>query len=228
MIFKIIDWLYDEDKDEMEVIINTKKLDDTYQKIEFKSYQRSDESEVETETLYQYEDYYVVRISGLDSNYIQVALDVIGEKEIENESNNETKSEEKETETEILKTLYTDYREVKNGNIDDRADNDNIEYISQLIIDNIEIEINRVNDEIDQNKEKVKEVKNRISTLKEEKVYQTEEEKLATDNDINALEIKEEEIEKRNLTLENEIKKYNEKIEKTKQKEREIILNQTN
>lgn len=225
---QIIDWFYDKEKNEMEVVINTKKLDNTYQKIEFKSYQRSDESEVETEKLYQYEDYYVVRISDLDRNYIQVALDIVGLKENENESNDDNESQENEPKREVIKTLYADYREVKSGNVSEREDKDYIEYVTQLIIENIESEIKSTNEKIDQDKDKIKQIKNRISTLKEEKVYQTEEEKLTTDNDINALEISVEEIEKRILTLENEIKKYNEKIEKTKQKEREIILNQTN
>ncbi|MYL39831.1 hypothetical protein [Halobacillus litoralis] len=215
---EIIKWIYDKDKNRMEIVIDTKNLDSDYENLKFTSFQRSDESELKTETIFQFEDHYVVRINGLSKEYTQVALDLIGTGYSEGDKGEE----------ELLKTLYADHREINKEDIVEKEDSEYITYTTHLIIDNIEKSVSETKEIIEENETKINELNQRIRTLKEEKVYQTDEEKLDTDNDINSLEINIGELEKENSNLEMDLDMYQEKIEKAKQKEREKILEMTN
>lgn len=215
---EIIKWIYDQDKNRMEIVIDTKKLDSDYENLKFTSFQRSDESELKTETIFQFEDHYVVRINGLSKEYTQVALDLIGTEYSEGDKGEE----------ELLKTLYADHREINKEDIVEKEDSEYITYTTHLIIDNIEKSVSETEEMIEENETKINELNQRIRTLKEEKVYQTDEEKLDTNNDINSLEINIGELEKENSNLEMDLDVYQEKIEKAKQKEREKILEMTN
>ncbi|ELK45118.1 hypothetical protein D479_16284 [Halobacillus sp. BAB-2008] len=216
-------WIYDPKTGQMEVIIDTGHLKNEYDTIDFEAFQRSDGSEVDTEVVFQYEDHYVVRLEGLSPDYTQVALDLIGTKEVPEEE----EAEEEQSGRSILRTLYADYREVEEASIEERESGEYISYTTDLIIEGIRENIQTVEEDIKDLKADSKDAEERIASLREDKVYQTDEEKLQTDNDINALEVKKNETAKEIERLKMDLERFDDKIQKTEQREREQLLETT-
>lgn len=216
-------WIYDPKTGQMEVIIDTGHLKNEYDTIDFEAFQRSDGSEVDTEVVFQYEDHYVVRLEGLSTDYTQVALDLIGTKEVPEEE----EAEEEQSGRSILRTLYADYREVEEASIEERESGEYISYTTDLIIEGIRENIQTVEEDIKDLKADSKDAEERIASLREDKVYQTDEEKLQTDNDINALEVKKNETAKEIERLKMDLERFDDKIQKTEQREREQLLETT-
>lgn len=216
-------WIYDPKTGQMEVIIDTGHLKNEYDTIDFEAFQRSDGSEVDTEVVFQYEDHYVVRLEGLSPDYTQVALDLIGTKEVPEEE----EAEEEQSGRSILRTLYADYREVEEASIEERESGEYISYTTDLIIEGIRENIQTVEEDIKDLKADSEDAEERIASLREDKVYQTDEEKLQTDNDINALEVKKNETAKEIERLKMDLERFDDKIQKTEQREREQLLETT-
>src|SRR5699024_11500781 len=97
---QIIDWIYDKNKNEMLVTIDTNNLNHIeYEDINFIAYQRSDGSELKTKKIFEENDIYVINIKELDKEYIKDALDIEVEPKVEeqtydNDEENKNKDED--------------------------------------------------------------------------------------------------------------------------------------
>ncbi|MYL43962.1 coiled-coil domain-containing protein [Virgibacillus salexigens] len=223
---KIYEWIYDEDKQKMRVIIETNNLSDEYNLLEFKAYQRSDGSEINTDILFKDDSRIIIELSKFDKNYTQIALDLIGEKEVSEEENSEEQNEKtgkKNTKTAIIKTMYNDYREIEKSSIAELNEDELLSYLTKIIIRDVEDNIQKAKEDIKNNNEEIKESNKKIGQINAEKVYQTDEEKINSDSDINALETKIKTLNEDNNLIENDIQRMEEKIEKTRIKERENL-----
>lgn len=228
----IYEWVIDKEKGEMRVIIDTQNLLNEYKEIDFEAFQRSDNSQINTEILYQDGNIYVVSINGFDPEFIQIAFDVIGVKDIEQEEidstmeqQNEEENEEVNEERTILKTLYNDYRTIENEEINEMSPSEYVSHITKITIENTNEEIKEIKEEIKDNEQEIESENERIQELTEEKIYQTETEQIETDTNINARLTNIESLKEVNEQLEYEIQKLQDKIEKEKQRELESIVN---
>jgi hypothetical protein len=215
---EIVQWIYDEERNQMEVIIDTKNLRFQHENLSFIATQRSDFSQIEVNVMFEYEQYMIMKIENMDKEYIQISLEISHYDE-EDELGNPVKTR--------LKNLYTDYREVKEGKVQDRENNKYISYITDLSIERIEGNISQLERNIEEKEEETEQVNGKINKLLEERVYQTSEEKLRTDNNINAQEVRINELEKEIKMNEERIKMEIERMTNLKQKERDLSINST-
>lgn len=230
---RIYEWIYNKDINEMQLIIETNNLKKEYENINFEAFQRSDGNQVEIENVYTLDEVHVLKIKDIDPEYIQIAVDIIGvnptdEKEgnINSESDYEENSSHnnENDEKEIIETVYTDYRKVENDSINLEGDKDYINYITSIIVSDTEKEIEKINTIIDSRNQEIENNKSRIEELTNEKVYQTEDEKLTTDSNINGLQTENKTISDEIGTLEYDIVELEDKIQKTQQRQREELL----
>ncbi|WP_080871715.1 hypothetical protein [Oceanobacillus timonensis] len=232
---KIYEWIYDKDKNEMQIILETNNFKRDYDSINFEAFQRSDGEQVSIENIYTMDDVHVLKVTDFDPEYIQIAIDVIGENQtndveesgdVDNQYEEiESQNDENQPDVEIVDTIFTDYREVNNDEIILEKDTDYTNYISEIIIADTEQEIEKTNTLIEAKNQEIEDNKSRIQELTDEKVYQTQDEKVTTDSNINGLETENQTIEDEIGTLEFSITELEDKIQKTKQKQREELLN---
>lgn len=214
---KIYEWIYDKNKDQMQVIIETNNSLNDFENIQFKAYQQSNGEEINVTKKYRNGSILIVRIDGFDDDYTQIALDVIGE----NESDN---TDEQSNDSTIIKTLYNDYRVIKEGTLEEESETNYLSHISDIIIDDTKKEIKNIEKRIKGNEQDIDENNQRIDELESEKVYQTDQEKSETDSIINGLKIEIDSLKESNDKLKVDIQRLNDKIENTNQRERENLL----
>src|SRR5699024_82978 len=226
---QIIDWIYDKNKNEMLVTIDANNLNHIeYKDINYIAYQRSNNSKLETKKIFEEDNIYVINIKELDKEYIQIALDIAVEPKVEeqtydNDEENNKKDEDpnEQKKSEVLDTIYTDYRKVKHQTINELKQEDMFKYVNDIDIRNANKEIKLYKKKKGIKDQEIEKIKGQIKDIKEEKVYQTEDEKLESDSQINGLELKQDELKEDKKQLKNDIKKIENKIEKRKQKFRE-------
>lgn len=214
---KIYEWIYDKNKDQMQVIIETNNSLNDFENIQFKAYQQSNGEEINVTKKYRNGSILIVRIDGFDDDYTQIALDVIGE----NESDN---TDEQSNDSTIIKTLYNDYRVIKEGTLEEESETNYLSHISDIIIEDTKKEIKNIEKRIKGNEQDIDENNQRIDELESEKVYQTDQEKSETDSIINGLKIEIDSLKESNDKLKVDIQRLNDKIENTNQRERENLL----
>lgn len=220
---EVVEWIYDEEKNEMEVIIDLNEYEKELNDMEFIATQRSDLSQVNVEMMLEYEQYIVLKISEFDRDYTQISLRLM----IENESDieeNEALSEENKVEKRNLVTLYTDYREVDHGTVKVEEEPESRAYISVLLIEQSEDKIELLEEDITVKEEEINEINQQIESLEQEKQYQTDEEKVQTDNRINALEIEKNELKTEQDRAREQISIEEERIQNLIQRERDSSL----
>jgi hypothetical protein len=177
----IYSWIYDKEKNEMEITLVTKNIDTIENKILFEAFQRNGNPEnLQVKNVYSEDGIYVINVYGLTNNFQQVALGVI--EETENQladdkgANNETK--------EILATLYSDQRKVKQGEIKVRTENENAAYLSDVLLNDVNIQLKENKNEIENEKKKQQQLQSEINNNDEKMIYETEEEKVETESII--------------------------------------------
>lgn len=232
---EIIEWKYDEEVNEMEVILDMTDYRHEADNIHYAARQRSDLSEVSVEKILEYEDYVVLRISDIDEDFLQVSLQITTEEEdiLENdfETNaevNEETNEEVDEESNHLTTLYIDHREIENGKIMVDDNEEDVEYITSLLVERSEEDIEKMKEDIAKIEEAKREIEGEMEELNNEKQYQTSEEELQTDNQINALDIQKDDLDTERERMEEQIKTEEERINNLKQRERDSSLGYMN
>src|SRR5699024_7931478 len=107
---------------------------------------------------------------------------------------------------------------VKHQTINELKQEDMFKYVNDIVIRNANKEIKFYEKQKGIKDQEIEKIKGQIKDIKEEKVYQTEDEKLESDSQINGLELKQDELKEDKKQLKNDIKKIENKIEKRKKK----------
>lgn len=222
---KIESWIYDNNKNEMEVTLVTNGVRSIDSTITFEAFQRNGESSsIEVTTVYEEEGIYVLKIFDIHPQFQQVALDIIKVTENDNVDQPEENDEENSTNKDLLLTLYSDQREVKKGHFEVKTENEYAAYLADVLI-------TQTNNEILENKKLVKkeqkrqnELEKEIAVNKQNMVYETKEEQLETENIINGYQIQIEDSNKRIEEIKARETVLNDKIEKLELRKREIDL----
>ena len=217
-------WLYDENKNEMEVTLITKDVKTIDDNIIFEAFQRNgDQQSLEVKNIFSEDGIYVIKIYGISKEFQQVALDLIRIKENEFENVEGLEEEKKETK-EIVTTVYSDQRVVKKKNITVKTENEYAVYLSDVLIKQAEIEFKDTRNLIQKEQKKQNELEKEIALNKENMIYETAEEQLETESIINGYQMrideskqKIEEFEARGMILKD-------KKEKLELRKREIDL----
>ncbi|WP_252314399.1 hypothetical protein [Sinobaca sp. H24] len=154
----------------MEIILDMTDYRHEADNIHYAARQRSDLSEVSVEKILEYEDYVVLRISDIDEDFLQVSLQITTEEEdiLENdfetnaevnEETNEEVDEEVDEESNHLTTLYIDHREIENGKIMVDDNEEDVEYITSLLVERSEEDIEKMKEDIAKIEEAKKKLK---------------------------------------------------------------------
>ncbi|MFD4820127.1 hypothetical protein [Peribacillus butanolivorans] len=221
-------WVYDENKNEMEVTLITKDVKTIDDNIVFEAFQRNgDQQNLEVKNVFSEDGIYVLKIFGISKEFQQVALDLIRIKENEFENIEGLEEENKETK-EILTTIYSDQRVVNKKNITVKTENEYAVYLSDVLIKQAEIEFKDTRNLIQKEQKKQNELEKEIALNKENMIYETAEEQLETESIINGYQMrideskqKIEEFEARGMILKD-------KKEKLELRKREIDLSYRN
>lgn len=220
----IYEWIYDKDKNEMRVIIDAHDIKSDYDKLHVNAFQRSDGEEIKSNIDYDFENNIVVNIKGLDDEFEQVALDLIGSKkqEIDDMETENLEENTSDNENENITTLYADQRKINLKEINHMTKQDMAAYLTSIMVENDKKEISQKEKSIKQFKEKIDDMNNEINDIEEEKAYMTNEEKVDASNDINALETSKKDTKRDIDSLKNDIKNLKDHIEKLQVKQRDI------
>lgn len=222
--FSINSWIYDEEKNIMEVTIVTNGMKDYSSELDFSSISKSNlKQELPIETVFNDNEIYILHISKVPKNFEQVALrlhrseknmqDIFIEEDIDSKTNKK-----------LVSTVYTDERKVDRGTIELKS---NRSYLLQVTEDII-TETNVKKEDINKKIEKVillnEDLNNEIEDLKKDLLYETLDEQIDTNNKIYRLEREVESKEKDIDLMRQDIKNMDSKIERLKQKKRDISL----
>lgn len=221
--FSINSWIYDEEKNKMEVIIVTNGMRDYSSELDFTSISRKNlKQELPVDVVFNDNEIYILHINKVPKNFDQLAIrlhktewnmkDIFAEPE-------SVKENEK-----LVSTIYTDERVVERKPVDKK---DNKEYTVQVTNDIIK-QTKEKKDEMNKKIERANEVNEglneEISNLKSDLLYQTMEEQIETNNKIYQLEREVESNKKEIEIMQQDIKNMDLKIEKLNQKIRDIKI----
>lgn len=221
--FSINSWIYDEEKNKMEVIIVTNGMRDYSSELDFTSISRKNlKQELPVDVVFNDNEIYILHINKVPKNFDQLAIrlhktewnmkDIFAEPE-------SVKENEK-----LVSTIYTDERVVERKPVDKKDDK---EYTVQVTNDIIK-QTKEKKDEMNKKIERVNEVNEglneEISNLKSDLLYQTMEEQIETNNKIYQLKREVESNKKEIEIMQQDIKNMDLKIEKLNQKIRDIEI----
>lgn len=183
-------WIYDPNKSEMEVTLITKDIKSIDDNITFEAFQRNGEKQnLEVKNVFDEDGIYVLKIFGLSKEFQQVALDLI--KVRDNEfANIEGFEEEEEQNTELLATIYSDQRKVKKEDIKIKTENEYALYLSNVLIAQTDNEVKESRNQVQNEVNKQYEYEKEIKVYEEKMIYETEQEKLETENIISGYQMK--------------------------------------
>ncbi|MGM0924646.1 MAG: hypothetical protein ACQEWW_26260 [Bacillota bacterium] len=217
-------WEYDKNKDEMEVTLITKDVKTIDDEISFEAFQRNgDQPKLEVKNVFNEDGIYVLKIFGVSKEFQQVALDLIKIKENEF-AEVEGLEEENKEEREIISTLYSDQREVKKSEIGVKTENEYALYLSDVLIEQADRELEETKKLVTQEQKKQNELEKEIALNEEKMVYETAEEQLETESIINGYEMRIDESKEKIEEIEARENVLKDKKEKLELRKREINL----
>lgn len=221
--FMINDWVYDEQKNKMQITLITSKMSSYLSELNFESVARIDvQNKLETEVVYSSNDIYIININDIPKNFEQIALRLIKNDisfEEEFEQNEMVQQKEKNN---IITSIYTDERKVKKEEILETDVKYYAVKVTDEMIEESQNEIENTNKTIESETEFIAYINGEIVKLKQELIYQTLEEQTATNNEIYQLE---KEIETHNREIKNlelDIQSYDAKIKRLEQRKRDL------
>lgn len=221
--FSINSWIYDKEKNMMEITLMTNGIKDYSSELEFTSVSKKNlKKKLPLEVVYNDNDIYIIHVKKVPKNFDQIAIrlhktdrniyDIFDEEKEESEN------------TKVISTIYTDERVVENKEV---IEKDMKNYALQVTESLIEKSLED-KEELEKGIEKIdafnEELNAEIEELKAELLYQTVNEQIETNNSIYRLE---RDIELKNKDKEmmlQDIKNIETKIERLNQKKRDISL----
>lgn len=221
--FTIKEWIYDEEKNQMQVTLITSNMRNYLSELNFKSVARVNvKKELPTEVVYSSNDIYIINIKDVPKNFQQVALrlvkkDILLDEEFDQKSSDNSNDKEK-----LVTSIYADERVVKRGSIEEDDVKKYAIKVTDEMIEESKKEVAKLNKKIDNEKKLIERVNNEINTLKNEIIYQTLEEQEQTNNNIYNLEKEIVSTEKKIEDLQLDIKAIETKIERLEQRKRDL------
>lgn len=200
--FTINDWIYDEEKNKMQITLITSNMRSYLSELEFQSVARSKlDNPLETEVVYSSNDIYIVNIEEVPKDFQQISLRLMKDDvELSNEFDEETKKQNEKDN--LITSIYADQTVVKRGEIAEGDVRDYAVNVTNKMIADANKESKEAQNEISKREVLVKKIEEEIKKLKSELLYQTLEEQTKTNNRI--------------YSLEKEITNINREIEKIK------------
>ena len=200
--FTINDWVYDEEKNQMQVTLITSDMRSYLSELEFKSVARSNlENSLETEVVYSSNDIYIVNIKEVPKDFQQVSLRLMKD-DVELSEDFKEKTQKQKEKDNLITSIYADQTVVKRNEIAEGDVRDYAINVTNKMIADANKESENVQVEISEREALVEKIEEEISKLKGELLYQTLEEQTETNNKI--------------YSLEKEIATVNREIEKLK------------
>ncbi|MDR5021424.1 hypothetical protein FOL75_04995 [Bacillus thuringiensis] len=208
-------WEYNSDKDIMQIHIKVEEKSGSYvsTKLSFKAKEKGNVKELPTKVVFNQDNMYVVQISEIPKEYKVVGLFVNEKAEIvslENNTNNEGGTVQNTDNNNVKEksiVLTGDYRKIKNNKDLLRKSTD--EYIQDETkeeLNLVKIEIKNVEKTIPLQDELSDKILNEIERIEANKQYQTEEEKIKSDSEIQKRKLQIEQYKKRKTELESKVK----------------------
>lgn len=186
--FTINDWVYDEEKNQMQVTLITSDMRSYLSELEFQSVARSNlENPLETEVVYSSNDIYIVNIKEVPKNFQQVSLRLL-KNEVDLSEDFKEENQKINEKDNLITSIYADQsvvkrEEIKEGDVRDYA----IRVTNKMIADT-ENQRENIELEIESKELLIEKIQEEISKLKGELLYQTLEEQTDTNNNIYSLE----------------------------------------
>ena len=221
--FTIKDWVYDEQKNKMQVTLITSNMRNYLSELNFKSIARVNlENELPTEVVYSSNDIYIVNIDNVPKQFQQVSLRLVKKDVSFIEEFEQDKATNKKEKEKLLTSIYADQRVVKKEEIIKTDVKHYAIKVTDEMIEESKNEVTKLNKNIEGETKLIDHINNEITKLKGELIYQTLEEQTETNNKIYQLE---KEIETQNREIKNlqlDIQSYEAKIERLEQRKRDL------
>lgn len=208
-------WEYNSDKDIMQIHIKVEEKSGSYvsTKLSFKAKEKGNVKELPTKVVFNQDNMYVVQISEIPKEYKVVGLFVNEKAEIvslENNTNNEGGTVQNTDNNNVKEksiVLTGDYRKIKNNkDLLRKSTNEYIQDETKEELNLVKIEIKNVEKTIPLQDELSDKILNEIERIEANKQYQTEEEKIISDSEIQKRKLQIEQYKKRKTELESKVK----------------------
>src|SRR5699024_446161 len=218
-------WVYDKNKEKMEVILITNGIKDYKNELSFSSVTREETNkELPVDVVYNDNEIYIIQIDQVKEEFKQIALRLYKHEKNTDEIFNK-ESNKKDKEKDIFSTIYTDERKIEMEEIKEKNTSDYVEEVTNGIIDETESDIKNQEEEIEKKEYTIGEIDKEIEELENDLLYETVDEQVDTNHKIENLkkEIKdyEKEIEENKTNISNMEKK----IERLEQRKQDINYN---
>ncbi|MBT2583126.1 hypothetical protein [Planococcus sp. ISL-109] len=221
--FTVKEWTYDKEEKMMEIMLITNGIEDYLTMLDFTAVSRENLSaELPTEIIYDESDIYIIHIKEVPKDFNQIALrfnksdksydKFFAEGEMEEEQDN------------VISTIYTDQRMVKEESIPDRNFTEYALEITGELIGEAEREIQELKEKSRMTDDIIGEIREEIEQLQVDLLYQTIDEQVETNNDVFQLQKSIEDYDKEQQTMDDDIKNIRAKVERLKQKQYDLNI----
>lgn len=221
--FTVKEWTYDKKEQLMEVTLVTNGIDDYLNKLDFSAVSRGNLSaELPTEIVYDESDIYIIHINEVPKDFNQIALRFNKSDKSYNEVFAEV--EEEEEQDNIISTIYTDQRVVKEEPIPDRNFMEYAQEITGELIAEAERDIEALEDKSHMTYDVIADIRKEIEQLQADLLYQTIDEQVETNNEVFQLEKRIEDYELEKQTISDDARTIRAKVERLKQKHYDLNI----
>lgn len=221
--FSLNSWVYDKEKNKMEIILVTNGMKDYSSELDFTSVSKNDlKKELPLEVVYKDNDIYIIQIKKVPKNFDQVAIRL--HKTERNISDVFEEDKEKSDNNKVISTIYTDERVVEKTEIIEKDFKNYALQVTENLIEKSFANKEKLEKDIEKINSFNEELLVEIGELEAELLYQTVNEQIDTNNLIYRFE---RDIEMKNKDKEimlQDIKNIEAKIERLNQKKRDISL----
>lgn len=219
--FTINRWIYDEDKNKMEVILVTNDLKDYTTELDFSSVSRTNVKQpLPTNLVFNDNEIYILHVDQVPKNFAQLAIRLHKSEKNFHDIFNENQEEEENHR--VISTIYTDERMVEREEVNVKETREYTRQVADRLIDQSQLKIEEYKNRIEKLDRLYQELNEEKEKEKAGLLYQTMDEQITTNNKIYRLDremdMNRKEVEK----TQGNIKGLNLKIERLNQKKRDI------
>src|SRR5699024_8161963 len=171
-------WVYDKNKEKMEVILITNGIKDYKNELSFSSVTREETNkELPVDVVYNDNEIYIIQIDQVEEEFKQIALRLYKHEKNTDEIFNKD-SNNKDKDKDIFSTIYTDERKVEMEEISEKNTSDYVEEVTNGLIDETESDIKNQEEEIEKKEYTIGEIDKEIEELENDLLYETVDEQV--------------------------------------------------
>lgn len=208
------DWIYDKEKNEMQVTLLTENLSNYTTDVDFFSLSVLNTKEkLITDVVYESNDIFIINIQNVPKNFNQLSLKITEQTQYNDEK-----------EERVIVSLYTDERVVKEKTITEKSINEYAARAVDEMIRESNVVTASVEKAIEEKKKTITDIESDTEKLKNDLLYQSLDEQTETNNRIFSLEKQAESVQKEINELKLKKKSQQAKIVKLEQKKEELML----